>query len=112
MRRIIKNILLRIDNGITRRFVLWLWPQYRTSSENYMAFYQVLKLFFHGSDILGDLVRECRDGLEHDDAKYAPVLAELDSIVPAQDGDDTAEAEIDFQPAPLSFDLDLGGDGA
>ncbi|MCB1356344.1 MAG: chemotaxis protein CheA [Maritimibacter sp.] len=73
---------------------------------------QVLKLFFHGSDILGDLVRECRDGLEHDDAKYAPVLAELDSIVPAQDGDDTAEAEIDFQPAPLSFDLDLGGDGA
>lgn len=52
MRRIIKNILLRIDNGITRRFVLWLWPQYRTSSENYMAFYQVLKLFFIPQKIL------------------------------------------------------------
>ena len=71
---------------------------------------RVLKLFFHGSDILGDLVRECRDGLDHDDAHYAPVLAELESILPEQPVEDATEAEIDFQPAPLSFDLDLGED--
>ena len=72
----------------------------------------VLKLFFHGSDILGDLVRECRDGIAHDDAIYAPVLADLEGLVPQSEAAET-EAEIDFQPAPLSLDLgfdDLGTD--
>ena len=69
---------------------------------------RVLKLFFHGSDILGDLVRECRDGLEHADETYAPLLAELERLVPPTETDAGAQAEIDFQPAPLSLDLGFG----
>ncbi|PIE07309.1 MAG: chemotaxis protein CheA [Rhodobacterales bacterium] len=72
---------------------------------------EVLKLFFHGSDILGDLVRESRDGLEHDEALYAPVLAELEGLVGAKpdDAEDAAAAES-FVPTPLALDLDLGAE--
>ncbi len=72
---------------------------------------EVLKLFFHGSDILGDLVRESRDGLDHDEALYAPVLAELEGLVgPNPDDAEDAAAAESFEPTPLSLDLDFGDD--
>ena len=65
----------------------------------------VLKLFFQCGDILGDLVRESRDGIEHDSARNAPVLAQLDALL-GTDGDAvSAEEEIEFQPMTLSLDL-------
>lgn len=70
---------------------------------------ETLKLFFHGADILNDLVRESRDEQEHDEGVYGPVLAELDSLVGAT-GEEEPEEEIDFQPATISLDLGLPGD--
>ena len=70
----------------------------------------VLKLFFQCGDILGDLVRESRDGLEHDPARIAPVLAQLDALL-GVDGDAPEEEEVEFQPMTLSLDLPgLDGD--
>ena len=66
--------------------------------------HDLLKLFFQCSDILADLVRESRDGLAHDEAAAAPVLARLDAL----DGGGAApEADepVAFQPMALSFDL-------
>ncbi|MEJ2018596.1 MAG: Hpt domain-containing protein [Maritimibacter sp.] len=70
-----------------------------------------LKLFFHGADILTDLVRESRDGQEHNEEVYGPVLTELDSLVGAT-GEEEPEEEIDFQPATIALDLGLPGDDA
>ena len=72
---------------------------------------EVLKLFFQGSDVLGDLVRESRDGQDHDATRYAPVLADLDGLVGA-DGGDSPEEAIDFQPMTLALDLELPGEQA
>lgn len=73
----------------------------------------VLKLFFTCNDILGDLVRESRDGLDHDDSRIDPVRADLDALLGGAP-EDTAkpEEEIEFEVTALSFDLDLGGDDA
>lgn len=73
----------------------------------------VLKLFFTCNDILGDLVRESRDGLDHDHSRIDPVLADLDALLGGAP-EDTAEPEeeIEFEVTALSFDLDLGGDDA
>ncbi len=65
---------------------------------------EVLKLFFQCGDILGDLVRESRDGLDHDPSRSAPVLQHLDALL-GKDGSETPEEEIDFQPTALSLDL-------
>ncbi len=70
---------------------------------------ETLKLFFHGADILTDLVRESRDGLDHDESVYGPVLTELDSLVGAT-GEEEPEEVIEFQPTTLALDLDLGAD--
>lgn len=65
-----------------------------------------LKAFFSGADVLSDLVRESRDGLEHDADRDAPVIAALEALIgPVKAAD--AEPAIEFQPAAISFDLDL-----
>ncbi len=69
---------------------------------------ETLKLFFHGADILTDLVRESRDGADHDESVYGPVLTELDSLVGAT-GEEEPEEVIEFQPTTLALDLDLSG---
>jgi len=66
---------------------------------------EVLKLFFHSCDILGDLVRECRDGRAHAQDAYAPALTELENLVVV--GEAPAEVDIEFQPTPLGLDLDF-----
>ncbi|HHS94432.1 MAG TPA: chemotaxis protein CheA, partial [Rhodobacterales bacterium] len=68
----------------------------------------VLKVFFQGYDILTDLVRESRDGLAHDEARDAPVLKALEDLV-ADGAPAEPEEPIDFAPATISLDLDLGG---
>ncbi len=70
-----------------------------------------LKLFFQCSDHLSDLVRTSRDAgtLPEDDT--AKLLSQLDELLGengALPDEEEVEEEIDFQPAVLSFDLDLG----
>ncbi len=69
----------------------------------------VLKVFFQGYDILTDLVRESRDGLDHDEARDAPVLKALQDLVAGGEPEEPDEP-IDFEPATISLDLDLGDD--
>lgn len=64
---------------------------------------EVLKLFFQCGDVLGDLVRESRDGQEHDPARTDPILAQLDALL-GTDGEEEEE-EVEFQPMTLSLDL-------
>ncbi len=66
---------------------------------------QLLKLFFTCNDLLGDLVRESRDGLVHDAARLDPVLTDLDKLI----GTDPAEADeqIEFEVTTLALDMDL-----
>ena len=75
-----------------------------------------LKLFFQCADHLSDLVRISRDDGEMPEAETAKLLVQLDEML-GEEGASFAEEEeeedIDFQPAVLSFDLDLGDeDGA
>ncbi|WP_188526963.1 chemotaxis protein CheA [Sinisalibacter lacisalsi] len=73
---------------------------------------EVLRLFFTGSDILADLVRDSRDGLETDEARISPVRDALDRLVPAADAPGEADTDaLDFQPLTLALDLGLD-DGA
>ncbi|WP_300512998.1 chemotaxis protein CheA [Aliiroseovarius sp.] len=64
----------------------------------------LLKLFFQCGDMLGDLVRDSRDGLDHDPARAAPVLDRLDALMGTQDDTPDAE-EVAFQPMAVSLDL-------
>lgn len=66
----------------------------------------VLKVFFQGSDVLTDLVRESRDGLEHDTARDAPVLEALAGLV-AETDSAAIDEPIDFAPAAISLDFAL-----
>ena len=52
MRRLIKSLFDRLDNPVFKPFVLWLWPKYRRSSEGYMPFYQVLRIYFIPQKVL------------------------------------------------------------
>ncbi|MCP5036760.1 MAG: chemotaxis protein CheA, partial [Rhodobacteraceae bacterium] len=73
-------------------------------AENLVPDQEILKLFFVCGDILADLVREARDGEEHDPSRTERVLTQLANLI----GDaDEVEEEIDFQPAAISMDLDL-----
>jgi len=62
----------------------------------------VLKLFFQCADMLTDLVHSSRDGSEHDKTREAPILADLEKLVGAED---EQEDVADFQPMALSLDL-------
>ncbi|MBL6429622.1 MAG: chemotaxis protein CheA [Maritimibacter sp.] len=76
---------------------------------NLVADAAVLKLFFTCNDILGDLVRESRDGIDHDRTRTDPVLAELDALLGGPvEAEASPEEAIDFEVATLAFDLDLG----
>ncbi|MEM6759566.1 MAG: chemotaxis protein CheA [Pseudomonadota bacterium] len=66
----------------------------------------LLKLFFSAGDHLFDLVRCCRDGDDAPDAEGARILEKLSSYIGEEA--EPEEQEIDFQPAALSLDLDLG----
>lgn len=75
---------------------------------NLVADAAVLKLFFTCNDILGDLVRESRDGIDHDRTRTDPVLAELDALLGGPiAAEDASEEAIDFEVTTLAFDLDL-----
>ncbi len=52
MKRFLKSILTSLDEPLFKPFVLWLWPGYRTSSKDYMPFYQVLRMYFIPQKIL------------------------------------------------------------
>ena len=72
-----------------------------------------LKLFFQCSDHLSDLVRISRDAGALPEAETAKLLTLLDELLRengATPDEEEVEEEIDFQPAVLSLDLDLGGD--
>lgn len=65
----------------------------------------VLKLFFTCTDILADLVRESRDETDHDPARTAPVLEELDRLIGAPPDEADAGETLDFEVTTLSLDL-------
>ena len=67
-----------------------------------------IRLFYACTDILGDLVRAARDGEEISGDITGPALETLSKLVGISEDDE--EEEVDFTPATLSFDLDLGGD--
>ncbi|TYP83635.1 two-component system chemotaxis sensor kinase CheA [Maritimibacter alkaliphilus HTCC2654] len=76
---------------------------------NLVADAAVLKLFFTCNDILGDLVRESRDGIDHDRTRTDPVLAELDALLGGPvEAEASPEEAIEFEVTTLAFDLDLG----
>ncbi|SMH56917.1 chemotaxis protein CheA [Maritimibacter sp. HL-12] len=68
---------------------------------------EVLRLFFTGSDILADLVRDSRDGNPTDDALVAPVRADLEALAATTAVPEADTGVIDFQPMALALDLDL-----
>ncbi|WP_299671902.1 chemotaxis protein CheA [uncultured Roseobacter sp.] len=72
------------------------------------------KIFFQCADHLSDLVRISRDDGNLPDDETASLLASLNGLLGdagIEEEDEAAEEEeIDFQPATLSLDLDLGGD--
>ncbi|MFK7745276.1 MAG: chemotaxis protein CheA [Roseobacter sp.] len=73
----------------------------------------ILKLFFQCADHLSDLVRVSRDDGDLPDDVTNTLLAELDTLLGEEGAsltDEEPEEEIDFQPAILSLDLDLGDD--
>ncbi|WP_187430986.1 Chemotaxis protein CheA [Roseobacter fucihabitans] len=73
---------------------------------------EALKIFFQCADHLSDLVRVSRDDAPLPEGTTAALLALLGGLL----GDDHIEEDeaedenIEFQPATLSLDLDLGGD--
>lgn len=70
------------------------------------------KIFFQCADHLSDLVRISRDDGDLPEDETAKLLASLDGLLGETGAaeEETEEEEIDFQPAALSFDLDLGED--
>ncbi|MEP0961656.1 MAG: chemotaxis protein CheA [Roseobacter sp.] len=77
--------------------------------------HDALKLFFQCADHLSDLVRISREDGELPEAETAKLLSGLDALL-GENGistEEEVEEDIDFQPAVLSFDLDLpdGDDG-
>ncbi len=72
---------------------------------------EALKLFFQCADRLSDLVRFSRDGLEAPEAETIRLLTLLDQLLGEQGASGSAETgveeDIEFQPAMLSFDLDI-----
>ena len=63
---------------------------------------EVLSLFFSAADLLGDLVRACREGTAIDTDAHKEVLRKLAALC----SEDAAPEEIEF--APISLDLDIG----
>nr|WP_298912242.1 chemotaxis protein CheA [uncultured Roseobacter sp.] len=74
---------------------------------------EALKIFFQCADHLSDLVRISRDDGDLPEDETANLLTLLNGLL-GEDGtpedEEAEEEEIDFQPAVLSLDLDLGGD--
>ena len=66
-----------------------------------------MKLFFQAADHLSDLVRVSRDDLPIPSDRSAELLKQLDALIGAEAEEEVEEA-IDFTPAGLSLDLDLG----
>lgn len=71
---------------------------------------EALKIFFQAADHLSDLIRFSRDDVDLPSDETAALLILLDGLL----GDSPAaheevEEEIEFQPAGLALDLDLGG---
>lgn len=68
-----------------------------------------MKLFFQAADHLTDLIRVSRDDGEFPTERSADLLTQLDALIGEEEAEE--EAEIDFQPAGMMMDLDLGGGG-
>lgn len=64
-----------------------------------------IRLFFRCADVLSDLIRAAREDTGADGAAVAAVLSEIETLAGGALHDD--EPVIDFQPAPLSLDLDF-----
>ena len=68
---------------------------------------EAIRLFFACADILGDLVRAARDEETVSEDITGPALEKIDVLVGLEEEEEEA---LDFTPATLSFDLDVGGD--
>ncbi|QJF51179.1 chemotaxis protein CheA [Roseobacter ponti] len=83
-------------------------------SERMSAGADALKVFFQCADHLSDLVRISRDAGDLPDEKTAELLGELDKLLGEEGAsahdEPEPEEDIEFQPAILSLDLDLGGE--
>jgi len=66
-----------------------------------------MKLFFQAADHLSDLVRVSRDDLPIPSNRSAELLKQLDALIGTEAEEEVEEA-IDFTPAGLSLDLNLG----
>lgn len=49
---LLKNIAESIDDSILRKYVKWLWPQYKRPRNGYMKNYQVLRQYFFFQKII------------------------------------------------------------
>lgn len=67
-----------------------------------------MKLFFQAADHLSDLVRVSRDDGEIPSDRSADLLKQLDALIGADLEEEPEEEDIDFTPAGLSLDLNLG----
>lgn len=52
MKKLIKSILLALDNSFFRWFVKWLWPQYKRPRTGYSKNYQVIAQYFFAQKVL------------------------------------------------------------
>ncbi len=69
---------------------------------------EVLKTFFLCGDVLADLVHEARDDAEHDPSVTTLAVENLTKLI--GNVEEEEEEDLDFQPAALSFNLDLNLD--
>lgn len=73
-----------------------------------------MKLFFQAADHVSDLVRVSRDDAEIPESRSEELLTQLDALI-GEPEEAEADEVIDFQPAGMALDLDLGvgdlGDG-
>ena len=67
-----------------------------------------MKLFFQAADHVSDLVRVCRDEADIPTERSDELLKQLDALIGTEEPVEEEE-EIDFQPAGLTLDLDIGG---
>jgi two-component system chemotaxis sensor kinase CheA len=80
----------------------------------------VMKVMLRAADVLADLVRAARDGIETPEAAWKSIAAELNAVCDAEcHGPDTAPGtddgmgELDFQPVALCLpDFEGGSEGA
>ncbi len=67
----------------------------------------LMKLMLRAADVLADLVRDARDGVETANGAHVAVAAEINALLSEAEGDAEEPFEIDFAPVLVSFGDEL-----